>query len=354
MILAIDQGTTGTTCLVFDREGRLAGRAYSEFQQFFPRPGWVEHDANEIWDVTRRVAAEALAAAGIDGRGLDAIGITNQRETTVLWDRKTGKPLFDIKEVPQPPSDVEGEVASPTQPIPVLPAPLGLQSVTAETLTNRTPEANAQARAKLATMKNGPVFTPIAKDKETVVVPGFSGGVEWGGMATDPNGILYANSENVPWYTSIVDQPRPGPGKVRLTFKGYNKFRDDDGYPASAPPWGTLQAIDMNTGQYKWKIPFGYYPELADKTTGTESYGGPVVTATGVMFIGATIYDRKLRAYDTSNGKELWSTDLPYAGNATPATYMVNGEQYVVIGVSGGRDQKGPRGAGLVAYKLPK
>jgi glycerol kinase len=93
MILAIDQGTTGTTCLVFDREARLVGRAYSEFEQFFPRPGWVEHDANEIWEVTRRVAAEALAAAGIEGRQLDAIGITNQRETVVAWDPATGEPV---------------------------------------------------------------------------------------------------------------------------------------------------------------------------------------------------------------------------------------------------------------------
>jgi glycerol kinase len=93
MILAIDQGTTGTTCLVFDREGRLTGRAYSEFEQFFPRPGWVEHDANEIWEVTRRVAAEALAAAGVEGRELDAIGITNQRETVVAWDPASGEPV---------------------------------------------------------------------------------------------------------------------------------------------------------------------------------------------------------------------------------------------------------------------
>jgi glycerol kinase len=93
MILAIDQGTTGTTCLVFDREGRLVGRAYSEFEQFFPRPGWVEHDANEIWEVTRRVAGEALAAAGIEGRELDAIGITNQRETVVAWDPESGEPI---------------------------------------------------------------------------------------------------------------------------------------------------------------------------------------------------------------------------------------------------------------------
>jgi len=93
VILAIDQGTTGTTCLVFDAEGGVAGRAYSEFQQFFPQPGWVEHDANEIWEVTRRVGAEAIADAGIEGRDLEAIGITNQRETVVSWDRETGEPI---------------------------------------------------------------------------------------------------------------------------------------------------------------------------------------------------------------------------------------------------------------------
>jgi glycerol kinase len=93
VILAIDQGTTGTTCLVFDRQGGVAGRAYSEFEQFFPRPGWVEHDANEIWEVTRRVAAEAIAAAGIEGAELDAIGIANQRETVVAWDPQTGEPI---------------------------------------------------------------------------------------------------------------------------------------------------------------------------------------------------------------------------------------------------------------------
>jgi glycerol kinase len=93
LILAIDQGTTGTTCLVFDGEGRIAGRAYSEFEQHFPRPGWVEHDADEIWEVTRWVAAEAIAAAGIEGRDLDGIGIANQRETVVAWDPSTGEPV---------------------------------------------------------------------------------------------------------------------------------------------------------------------------------------------------------------------------------------------------------------------
>jgi glycerol kinase len=93
VILAIDQGTTGTTCLVFDGEGRIAGRAYSEFEQHFPRPGWVEHDAGEIWEVTRRVAVDAIASAGVEGADLDGIGIANQRETVVAWDPRTGEPV---------------------------------------------------------------------------------------------------------------------------------------------------------------------------------------------------------------------------------------------------------------------
>ncbi|MBU3077360.1 pyrroloquinoline quinone-dependent dehydrogenase [Sphingomonas quercus] len=313
----------------------------------------VHHD---MWDADF-AAQPILMTVRRNGRRIEAVAVTNKAGFIYIFDRRSGKPLFDVKETPFPPSDVEGEVASKTQPIPVLPAPLGLQKIGPELLTNRTPEANAAAREKLATMKYGGVFTPIAKDKDTIVIPGFSGGVEWGGMAADPKGILYANSEDIAWYTSIIDQNRPGAGRSKMNFSGYNKFRDADGYPATLPPWGTLSAIDMNTGQYKWKIPFGYYPELAAKgmkDTGTESYGGPLVTASGLLFIGATIYDQKMRAFDTATGKLLWEADLPFAGNASPATYVAGGEQYVVIAASGGRNIKGPKGASLIAFKLPK
>jgi mono/diheme cytochrome c family protein len=141
------------------------------------------------------------------------------------------------------------------------------------------------------------------------------------------------------------------------TFTGYRKFLDPDGYPAIAPPWGTLNAIDLGSGKYFWKIPLGEYPELAAKgmkTTGSEMYGGPIVTAGGVLFIGATVYDRKFRAFDTRNGNLLWETILPFAGIATPSTYMVNGRQYVVIAASGGRDLKGPVGGQYVAFALPR
>ncbi|MEO6816213.1 MAG: PQQ-binding-like beta-propeller repeat protein [Edaphobacter sp.] len=142
----------------------------------------------------------------------------------------------------------------------------------------------------------------------------------------------------------------------RYHFTGYRKFLDPDGYPAIVPPWGTLNAIDLNTGKYLWKIPLGEYPELATKgmkATGSENYGGPIVTAGGIVMIGATIYDRKIRAFDSRTGKLLWEAELPYAGNATPATYMIDGKQYVVIAASGVRNPSGPQGAVYVAFALP-
>jgi quinoprotein glucose dehydrogenase len=137
---------------------------------------------------------------------------------------------------------------------------------------------------------------------------------------------------------------------------GYTKFQDPDGYPGVKPPWGTLNAIDMNTGEYLWKVPLGEYPELAAHgmaDTGSENYGGPVVTAGGLVMIGATVYDRKLRAFDSRSGKLLWQGILPFAGVATPITYMVGGRQFVVIATSGQRDRKGPQGSAYVAFALP-
>jgi quinoprotein glucose dehydrogenase len=148
----------------------------------------------------------------------------------------------------------------------------------------------------------------------------------------------------------------PLPPTEKYHLNGYNRFLDPDGYPAVAPPWGTLNAINLNTGEYLWKIPFGEYPELAAAgmhKTGTENYGGPIVTAGGLLFIGATNYDKKFRAYDSSKGTLLWETTLPFAGNATPATYSINGRQFVVIAAGGGKDLKSSSGGVYVAFALP-
>lgn len=143
----------------------------------------------------------------------------------------------------------------------------------------------------------------------------------------------------------------------KYRFTGYRKFLDPDGYPAVAPPWGTLNAIDLHTGEYLWRIPLGEYPELAKRgvpSTGSENYGGPVVTAGGLVFIAATIFDRRIRAFDSRTGALLWSAELPYAGTATPSTYMIDGRQYLVIATSNARNPKAPQGSAYVAFALPR
>jgi len=140
-------------------------------------------------------------------------------------------------------------------------------------------------------------------------------------------------------------------------FTGYRKFLDPDGYPATAPPWGTLNAINLNTGEYAWKIPLGEYPELVQlglKDTGSENYGGPIVTAGGLVFIAATNHDRKIRAFDKATGVLLWEATMPSSGNATPATYEVNGRQYVVVAAGGGKSRSGGPGGVYVAFALPR
>jgi len=148
---------------------------------------------------------------------------------------------------------------------------------------------------------------------------------------------------------------QPAPPLMRYRFSGYTRFHDPDGYPAVTPPWGTLNAINLNTGEYVWKVPLGEYPELAAKgmkNTGSENYGGPIVTAGGLLFIGATNYDKKFRVFDKATGELLWETMLPFSGNATPITYQINGRQYVVIAAGGGKDLKSPSGGVYVAFAL--
>jgi len=153
-----------------------------------------------------------------------------------------------------------------------------------------------------------------------------------------------------PAATTTVSATSP----ARLRFTGYKKFLDPDGYPAVAPPWGTLNAIDLNTGAYAWTIPLGEYPELAAQgvtDTGSENYGGPIVTAGGVLFIGATNFDRKFRAFDAATGRQLWQVTLPFAANTTPATYQAEGRQYVLVAAGGGKS-RAPSGGMFIAYRL--
>ncbi len=146
------------------------------------------------------------------------------------------------------------------------------------------------------------------------------------------------------------------PNWQKYRNEGYILFRDPQNYPPIKPPWGTLNAIDLKRGEIRWKIPFGEYPELAArgmKNTGSDSYGGPVVTASGLLFIGATSFDKKFHAFDKTTGKLLWQAELPAAGNATPSLYQIGGREYVVI-VCGGGKNEAPSGGSIVAFALPR
>ena len=204
----------------------------------------------------------------------------------------------------------------------------------------------------VATVKNGkgrmPGFANLADDQ----ISGLLSYVMSGGGAKEPISAIEPENAGKEMMTSA-----PAPAVIKYHFTGYNKFLDPEGYPAVAPPWGTLNAINLNTGEYAWKIPLGEYPDLAakgQKNTGTENYGGPVVTAGGLLFIGATNFDKKFRAFDKSTGALLWETTLPFAGNTTPATYEVDGRQFVVIAAGGGKDPKSASGGAYVAFALKK
>lgn len=328
---------------------------------------------HDLWD-SDFAAPPILLTVNHNGRRVDAVAATNKFGFIYIFDRVTGEPLFPIVEKKVPASTVAGEHASPTQPFPTLPAPLAKQTLDREGLTNRTPEMRAWAQKEFDTLLGtDQPFTPLSIDKQTIVGPGWKGGVEWGGLSADPEkGIIYANVNNVFSLGSLAARgsapanPNAGTAGKPYVFTGYRYFVDPEGYQANAYPWGTLNAVDMNTGKYLWTVPFGEHTELAEKgltNTGAGSHGGTFLTATGVLFAGGSEYDLKFRAYDTATGKVLWTGALPGPGVATPATYAVNGKQYVVIAASpagrGGANQgaaaatSGIKSGTYVVFALP-
>ncbi len=399
----------------------------------------VKHD---VWD-RDFPSLPSLVTVKRRGRLIDAIAQITKSGHVWVFNRETGEPLFPIKDLPVPPTDVEGEILAETQPLPVKPLPFARQIFTEDMITKRTPAAHKAVLEQFHKVNSGGQFIPPSL-RGTIIFPGYDGGGEWGGGAFDPEtGIFYVNSNEMPWILRLVERSAAGtqpsaqnlylrncaschkkdrtgsppefpsltglgdrlaisefisitaagrgrmPGfshlptknldaiaryvmlgedakielqtdppykKLKYATDGYNKFLDPGGYPAVEPPWGTLNAISLDTGEFLWKIPFGEFPELTMKGihgTGSENYGGPIVTAGGILFIGATNYDKKFRAYNKLTGELLWETVLPAAGNATPATYEVGGRQFVVIGAGGGK-WGSPSGGTYIAFSLPK
>lgn len=308
----------------------------------------IHHD---IWDKDLPCPPN-LVTIKHNGKRVDAVAQVGKTGYVYIFNRETGKPIFPIEERPVPSSEIPGERASLTQPIPAKPKPFARVDVTEKDLTNLNPQAHAYALEVYKKSKSGPQFTPLG-NKLTLIMPGTLGGANWSGASFDPvTGLLYVNSNDLPSHIGLVPNPSGKPYAFKNT--GYNRFWDPDGYPAITPPWGSLTAIDLNTGEFAWQVPLGEFDELTKKgipPTGAPNLGGSMVTAGGLVFIAST-KDEKFRAFNKETGAILWETKLPAGGYASPGTYMVNGKQYVVIACGGGGKMATKSGDYYVAFGL--
>ncbi len=298
----------------------------------------VHHD---IWDMDLPVNANL-----IQWRGKPAVAQITKQGYVFVLDRETGKPLLPVEERPFPASTIAGEVTAKTQPIPLKPPPFSPQRFEPSDIT---PEVKAHFTEMSKDWINQGMYIPASR-QGTVMLPGTVGGGLWGGAAADPaKGILYVNSQNLPSIMQIIDAPAGSPYPYQIG--GYRKLRDEKGNPGVKPPWGQLTAIDLNKGEFLWQKVLGKN-DTTEKDVGTENFGGPILTAGGLVFIGAT-RDEMFRAFDAATGAILWEAKLPAGGYATPATYSLNGKQYIVIACGGGARLSTKSGDSYVAFALP-
>jgi quinoprotein glucose dehydrogenase len=315
----------------------------------------VHHD---LWDYD--IAAQPTL---IRYRGKDAVVAATKMGHIFVLDRDTGKPLHPVEERAVPKSDVPGEESHPTQPFPSLPAVVP-QKLAPEDAWGATPEDQRWCAEQIRSMRSEGIFTPPSL-KGSITFPGNAGGITWGGVAVNPEGLLVVNTNRLPFVVRLI--PRAELAGARRTASE-NRMRGEFGaqlgapyamyreplwtrerVPCNPPPWGAITALDLNQGRIVWEKPLG--TAIPGKSTGTPSFGAPILTAAGLVFIAAAM-DNRLRAFDTRNGEELWSADLPAGGQATPMTYSHGGKQYIVL-CAGGHGKLGTElGDYVVAYAL--
>lgn len=315
----------------------------------------VHHD---LWDYDS-AAQPSLVELQHDGQTIPAVIQPTKTGMLFTFNRETGKPIFPIIEKPVPQNGVAGEVLSKTQPFPTLPAPLVRQG-----RATRSNLSFLGFGCHPERYRSDGIFTPPSL-QGSIEQPGYGGGVEWGGLAFDPQRqIAVVNTNDIPMLVALVPrdqyQAQIDSGKYDdwdfspmhgAPYAMRRKtFTSSIGTPCVKPPWGELSAVDMRSGKRLWQIPLGN-AVLNHWNTGVPGMGGPIVTASGLIFIAATI-DGDLRAFDIRTGKLLWQYKLPAGGQATPMTYAINGRQYLVI-VAGGHGTLGTkRGDSVVAFAL--
>ncbi len=314
---------------------------------------------HDLWDYD--VASQPTL---IEFRSRPAVAVTTKIGNVFVLDRETGKPLMDVEERAVPKSDIPGEDASPSQPIPAW-SPMVPQKLTAAGAWGPTPEMQKWCADKIASLRNDGLFTPPSFGG-TIAFPGNIGGVNWGGAAWDPvRNLLLANTNRVAAVARLMpredmqaaldhpDEMKWGGEFARQRGTPYAMHRDwlvsPSGLPCNAPPWGALVAFDLNTGKLRWETGEGSMG--AGAPVGAINFGGPMATAGGLIFTAATL-DPHLRAFDADTGKEIWSVELLASAQSTPMTYEWNGKQYIVICAGGHGKMKSKMGDSVVAFAL--
>jgi quinoprotein glucose dehydrogenase len=332
----------------------------------------VHHD---LWDYDN-AATPALVSIVRDGVEVPAVLQATKTGMLFVLHRETGEPLFPVEERPVPPSRIPGEQASPTQPFTSTIAPLSPHRLDPADIWGADDEDLAACRSMIEPLRNEGIFTP-PDTRGTLVRPSNIGGAHWGGLAWDPErriavipvNRIAAEVQLIPRDSVDLRDARAENERLSLGYE-YNVMRGTpyimrrrmleapSGLPCTAPPFGTLVAVDLDSGEHLWEVPLGSLERVAPpgaelpEDWGSINLGGPIATAGGVVFIAAAL-DRSLKAYDVETGRELWRGPLPESGKATPMTYrLASGEQFVAIAVGGG----GGFGEGdyVVAFRLPR
>jgi glucose dehydrogenase len=366
-----------------DRPGaNLFGNALVALDAVTGKMKWYFQTVHhELWDYNLP-PAPGLIDIVRNGKKIQALAQVGKSGYMFILDRLTGKPVFGVEERPVDKSNVPGEASYPTQPFPLKPPPLSRVSfshddiVTAADTTPEHAKACQELWDKFGGLYNAGPFTTFpyhaagATTKPAIVFPGATGGANWGGTATDPKlGYVFVNTKDSPLMGWMEDNPRYKPGNpeglvpyIRTAPAGLGFFtaqvHDANGstignWPCYKPPWGRLIAVNASTGDFAWNVPLGVTDSLPEgkRNTGVPNTAGPIVTAGGLVFIGATS-DSRFRAFDSKTGKELWVTKLDYTASAIPITYQgKNGKQYVAIVAAVGGSSAA--GKGLVVFALP-